>query len=122
MRKVELSLKEKEKYEMYSQVKPKKENFAEEFGQRKERMQSKQNLSDTDTLAPPKNARVNANYSMINPVASYLPIKKIENGIIYTKDHWYVKLVEIIPINFLLRSAREQRNIIYSFISYFKRV
>lgn len=103
-----------------AKVKPKKENFAEEFGQRKERMQSKQNLSDTDTLAPPKNARVNANYSMINPVASYLPIKKIENGIIYTKDHRYVKLVEIIPINFLLRSAREQRNIIYSFISYLK--
>lgn len=103
-----------------TKVKPKKENFAEEFGQRKERIQSKQLLSDTDNLAPPKNARVNTNYSMINPVASYLPIKKIENGIIYTKDHRYVKLVEIIPINFLLRSAREQRNIIYSFISYLK--
>lgn len=56
----------------------------------------------------------------LNPVADYLPIEKIDNGIIYTKDHRFVKVVEIIPINFLLRSAREQRSIIYSFISYLK--
>ena len=57
---------------------------------------------------------------MLNPVADYLPIQKIENGIIYTKDHRYVKVIEVMPINFLLRSAREQRNIIYSFIGYLK--
>lgn len=57
---------------------------------------------------------------LLNPVAEYLPIEKIANGIIYTKDHRYVKVVEVVPINFLLRSAREQRSIIYSFISYLK--
>ena len=56
----------------------------------------------------------------LNPVADYLPISKIENGIIYTKDHRYVKIVEVVPINFMLRSAQEQRNIIYSFVSYLK--
>ena len=56
----------------------------------------------------------------LNPVADYLPIEKIQNGIIYTKDHRYVKVVEVVPINFMLRSAREQRNIIYSFVSYLK--
>lgn len=56
----------------------------------------------------------------LNPVAEYLPIEKIANGIIYTKDHRYIKIIEVIPINFLLRSAREQRSIIYSFISYLK--
>ena len=50
----------------------------------------------------------------------YLPIDKISNGIIYTTDHRYVKILEIEPINFLLRSAREQKGIIYSFISYLK--
>lgn len=55
-----------------------------------------------------------------NPVAAYLPIVKVENGIIYTKDRRYVKVVEVAPINFLLRSAREQRSIIYSFVSYLK--
>ena len=38
----------------------------------------------------------------------------------YTKDKRYIKIIEIEPINFLLRSSREQKNIIYSFISYLK--
>ncbi len=59
-------------------------------------------------------------FTHLNPVADYLPISRIENGVIYTKDHRYVKVVEVIPINFLLRSAREQRGIIYSFVSYLK--
>ena len=53
-------------------------------------------------------------------VADYLPIEKIENGVIFTRDRRYVKIIEVAPINFLLRSAREQRNIIYSFISFLK--
>lgn len=56
----------------------------------------------------------------ISLVAEYLPIEKIANGIIYTKDHRYVKIIEVSPINFMLRNPREQRSIIYSFISYLK--
>lgn len=56
----------------------------------------------------------------LNPIADYLPIEKIANGIIYTKDHRFIKVVEVVPINFMLRSAKEQRNIIYSFVSYLK--
>ena len=56
----------------------------------------------------------------LNPVAEYLPIYKIENGIIYTKDYRYVKIVEVNPVNFMLRSSREQRSIIYSFIGFLK--
>ena len=52
--------------------------------------------------------------------AEYLPIEKIENGIIHTRDHRYIKIIEVTPLNFLLRSAREQRNIIYSFVSFLK--
>ncbi|MDD2980952.1 MAG: ATP-binding protein [Hespellia sp.] len=50
----------------------------------------------------------------------YLPIERIANGVIYTTDHRYIKILEIEPINFLLRSAREQRGIIFSFMSYLK--
>ena len=50
----------------------------------------------------------------------YLPIEKIAHGVIYTRDGRYVKILEVEPINFLLRSAREQMGIIYSFISYLK--
>ena len=49
----------------------------------------------------------------LNALADYIPIEKIEHGVIYTRDHRYVKVVEVVPVNFLLRSAREQRSIIY---------
>ena len=103
-------------------IKPKKEDFAEEFGQRKEKKQAKQAIADAtgDTTTRKRREPVREEITMLNPCASYLPIRKIENGIIYTKDHRYVKIIEVMPINFLLRSAREQRSIIYSFISYLK--
>ena len=49
-----------------------------------------------------------------------LPIAKIENGIIATTDGRYIKILEVEPINFMLRSAREQRNVIQSFASMLK--
>ena len=110
-------------------VKPKKEDYAEEFGQFKERRQAKQAADDAAGKHQNKKRGVSQirermreepEPELINPSASYLPIRKIDNGIIYTKDRRYVKIIEVIPINFLLRSAREQRNIIYSFISYLK--
>lgn len=52
--------------------------------------------------------------------ADPFPVEKIENGICYLKDKRYIKIIEIEPINFLLRSIREQRNIIYSYMSYLK--
>ncbi|MBR1566543.1 MAG: PrgI family protein, partial [Oscillospiraceae bacterium] len=56
----------------------------------------------------------------LNALADYVPVERITNGVIYTRDHRYVKIVEVIPVNFLLRSTSEQRSIIYSFISYLK--
>ena len=50
--------------------------------------------------------KTKADSPYINPVAEYLPIKKIENGIVYTTDNRYIKIIEVMPINFLLRSAR----------------
>lgn len=47
-----------------------------------------------------------------------LPIKKIQNGIIYLKDNSYVKFVEILPAKFLDENAKN--NIIYAFASYLK--
>ena len=49
-----------------------------------------------------------------------LPIQNIENGILATTDGRYLKILEIEPINFLLRSPREQRNVIQSFASMLK--
>lgn len=52
--------------------------------------------------------------------ASYIPLKQVKNGIIQTSDNRFVKIVEVLPINFLLRSSSEQRSIILSFMSYLK--
>lgn len=78
----------------------------------------KKNRKEPEKRKPEKLADITPLF--LNPAAEYLPIDQIKNGIIYTKDHRFVKVVEVIPINFLLRSEREQRSIIYSFISYLK--
>ncbi len=49
-----------------------------------------------------------------------IPIRAIRDGIIETEDGRYVRILEVQPINFLHRSASEQRNIIYSFMGYLK--
>lgn len=49
-----------------------------------------------------------------------IPIQDIKDGIIHTTDGRYVKILEVMPINFLHRSASEQRGIIYSFMGYLK--
>lgn len=113
------------KRKAFKKVKPKKEDFAEEFRQRKELKQTKMQKESVADKSVRKGFGRNARTmepepEMINSSAAYLPIKRIANGIIYTKDNRYIKIIEVIPINFLLRSAREQRNIIYSFVSYLK--
>ncbi|MEG0766153.1 MAG: hypothetical protein RR482_00410, partial [Clostridia bacterium] len=50
----------------------------------------------------------------------FLPVREIRNGIIETTDDRYVKIIEILPINFLLRSSEEQYNIISSFATWLK--
>ena len=53
-------------------------------------------------------------------VQDFLPIKNIAHGVIETKDGRYIKILEIEPINFMLRSDEEQYGIIASFASWLK--
>lgn len=80
---------------------------------------------DSDTL--PHNAQVlqrkaDRHGKLVKRQTLYdlLPIEKIENGILHTTDERHIKILEIEPINFLLRSPREQRSVIYSFASLLK--
>lgn len=73
-----------------------------------------------DSSASEQTISVSKKKRRFQTLEDYLPIEKIANGVIYTTDHRYVKILEIEPINFLLRSTREQQGIIYSFISYLK--
>lgn len=53
-------------------------------------------------------------------VQDFIPIKDIKHGIIETTDGRYLKILEIEPINFMLRSEEEQYNIVSSFASWLK--
>lgn len=56
----------------------------------------------------------------ISYVQDFIPIKNLKHGIIETTDGRFLKILEIEPINFMLRSTDEQAEIIYSFSSWLK--
>ena len=109
-------------YEIREKLRPKKKAKKERPAKaNKAKKKAKKRPEPEKERLPKRPAHVKEQRpACLNPVADYLPIEKVENGIIYTKDHRFVKVVEVVPINFMLRSAREQRNIIYSFVSYLK--
>lgn len=104
------------KVQMKEEKKLKKELDKPEVHKEKENIS---NLRD-DRRKEKKERKPDLDLLPVTWVSSYLPIRQIKTGVIYTTDHRYVKLIEILPINFLLRSSSEQRNIIMSFMSYLK--
>ena len=55
-----------------------------------------------------------------NSTQAWLPIETITNGIVVLKDGRFIKVLEVLPVNFYLKSGVEQENIIYYFASYLK--
>lgn len=53
-------------------------------------------------------------------VQDFIPVKNIYNGVVETKDGRFLKLLEIEPVNFSLRSSEEQYDIICSFAGWLK--
>lgn len=53
-------------------------------------------------------------------VQDFIPLKELKNGIVETTDGRFLKILEIEPINFLLRSDEEQWGIISTFASWLK--
>ena len=53
-------------------------------------------------------------------VQDFIPVKNIRHGIVETTDGRYIKILEIEPINFMLRSEEEQFGIISSFANWLK--
>lgn len=76
---------------------------------RYQRPKRKRKKADSDD-SPKKESR-----KIHNMAQEFFPVEDIRDGMIVTKDKRYIKVVEVQPINFLLRSASEQRDIILSF-------
>ena len=74
---------------------------------------------------PEKKARTKDIADRQNPkksaaTESIIPIIDIDHGIAHLSDDRYIKVLEIEPINFLLRNMREQKSIISAFASWMK--
>ena len=48
----------------------------------------------------------------------WLPMETVTGGLVLLKDGRYIKILEVLPVNFYLKSDVEQENIIYYFASY----
>ena len=55
-----------------------------------------------------------------NGTQSLVPVVDIRNGVIITEDGRYLKIIEVLPTNFYLKSSMEQMNIIYYMASYLR--
>lgn len=55
-----------------------------------------------------------------NGTQSIVPVVDIRDGVIITEDGRYIKILEVLPTNFYLKSAMEQANIIYYMASYLR--
>ena len=53
-------------------------------------------------------------------VQAWLPVKNIVDGMVITKDHRFIRICEVLPTNFYLKSPADQQNIISAFASYLK--
>ena len=67
-----------------------------------------------------KKQKTKSNGELLEFVQDYLPVRDIHHGIIEMTDGRYIKILEIEPINFMLRSDEEQYNIVSSFASWLK--
>jgi len=69
-----------------------------------------------------KSSRSNSDLPDKNAVSTkdWLPIKTIMNGIILLKNGDYLKILEVLPINFKLRSKVEKRSIILNYREFLK--
>ena len=53
-------------------------------------------------------------------IQSKIPVADIRDGVVITDSGQFIKIVEVLPVNFYLKSALEQHNIIAYFASYLK--
>ena len=87
---------------------------ARKSGKRRHRKSSDKKKPAQDRKIPPKKAR------KVATTEGIIPVVDINHGIAHLSDDRYIKILEVEPINFLLRSVREQKNIISAFASWMK--
>lgn len=82
--------------------------------------QGKQKKSKPAKQAKQKKQRPTARPKIVSSTQEFSPIADVKDGIIITKDLEFVKILEVAPINFALRSIPEREAIISSFAAALK--
>ena len=65
-------------------------------------------------------AEVKASGAYRDSIQAWLPIKNILCGVVVTRDNRFIKIIEVLPVNFYLKSQADQQNMILTFASYLK--
>ena len=55
--------------------------------------------------------------SIFRSTQDFINVKSIENGMIVTKDDRYIKILEVLPINFDTRPIKDKDRVIFNFQS-----
>lgn len=55
-----------------------------------------------------------------NSTQKLIPVSDIRSGVIITRDGRFIKILEILPVNFYLKSPIDQANIIYYYTAFLK--
>ena len=53
--------------------------------------------------------------SIFRSTQDFINVKSIENGMIITKDDRYIKILEVLPINFDTRPIKDKDRVIFNF-------
>ena len=72
-------------------------------------------MSELKNSRTKKDKRKKSGLLKIESSQAFSPLRDVKDGIIITKDRRFLKIIEVSPINFLLRSQSEQASIIQSF-------
>lgn len=87
----------------------------------KEKSVKKRRLPDIKSLifgSGQENAVMGSRFP--NGTQSLVPVEDILQGVVITEDGRYLKILEVLPTNFYLKSALEQQNMIYYMASYLR--
>ncbi len=57
---------------------------------------------------------------MENSTQKLIPVSDIRSGVIITRDGRFIKVLEVLPVNFYLKSPIDQANIIYYYTAFLK--
>ncbi len=117
----EKSVKNQVKKGLDSKRKPEnKAGNGEKQSQKSKKLKQKEVVKYGIKVPPKPKIDGDKKYERLYFTQDFIPVKAVKDGVIETIDNRYIKILEIEPINFLLRSEEEQNDVILAFAKFLK--